>query len=195
MSLTAIRAGRLALACVAGALALGTTPTWAEDCLAPGQWLQPGGERLSPPALFRELAEQEVVLLGEQHDCMDHHRWQLSTLAGLHARRPDMVIGLEMLPRDAQPALDAWVAGELDEQAFLDDSRWRTAWGFDPELYFPSCTSPGCTGCRCRPSTSPRSCAVDWSTRAGRRCPRRSASPSARPPSPGGLPRAPRRGL
>ena len=137
MPLTATRAGSLALACVAGALALGTTPAWANGCLAPGQWLQPDGERLAPDDLFPELAEQEVVLLGEQHDRMDHHRWQLSTLAGLHAYRPDMVIGLEMLPREAQPALDAWVAGELDEQAFLDDSNWRTAWGFDPGLYFP----------------------------------------------------------
>ncbi|MCG6656605.1 PDZ domain-containing protein [Halomonas campisalis] len=137
MSLTATRAGCLALACLAGTLALSAAPAWADTCLAPGEWRQPGGERLSPAELFSDLAEQDVVLLGEQHDRMDHHRWQLSTLAGLHARRPDLVIGLEMLPREAQPALDAWVAGELDEQAFLDESNWRTAWGFDPALYFP----------------------------------------------------------
>jgi uncharacterized iron-regulated protein len=109
----------------------------ADSCPAPGQWHQPGGERLDSTALFAELAERDVVLLGEQHDRMDHHRWQLHTLAGLHALRPDMVIGLEMLPREAQPALDAWVAGELDEAEFLDASNWHSAWGFDPELYLP----------------------------------------------------------
>ncbi|MCE8026104.1 ChaN family lipoprotein [Billgrantia aerodenitrificans] len=109
----------------------------ADSCPPPGQWLQPGGERLDSAALFANLAERDVVLLGEQHDRMDHHRWQLHTLAGLHALRPDMVIGLEMLPREAQPALDAWVAGELDEAEFLDASNWRSAWGFDPELYLP----------------------------------------------------------
>ncbi|MFO8002624.1 ChaN family lipoprotein, partial [Thioalkalivibrio sp.] len=57
--------------------------------------------------------------------------------AGLHARRPDMVIGLEMLPRESQPALDAWVAGALDEQGFLRESNWSSAWGFDPDLYLP----------------------------------------------------------
>ncbi|MCE8004940.1 ChaN family lipoprotein [Billgrantia ethanolica] len=109
----------------------------ADGCPTPGKWLQPGGERLDSTALFAELAERDVVLLGEQHDRMDHHRWQLHTLAGLHALRPDLVIGLEMLPREAQPALDAWVAGELDEAEFLSASNWRTAWGFDPALYLP----------------------------------------------------------
>ncbi|MDX5433577.1 MAG: ChaN family lipoprotein [Halomonas sp.] len=112
-------------------------PARAEPCPAPGQWYQPGGERLDGVALFAELAERDVVLLGEQHDSMDHHRWQLHVLAGLHALRPEMAIGLEMLPREAQPALDAWVAGELDEAEFLDASDWYAAWGFDPELYLP----------------------------------------------------------
>ncbi|PMR75727.1 ChaN family lipoprotein [Billgrantia endophytica] len=133
----ASRAGLVALACLAGLLAVSVTSVRADTCPAPGQWFQPGGERLAPDALFAELEERDVVLLGEQHDNRDHHRWQLHTLAGLHARRPDMVIALEMLPREAQPALDAWVAGELDEQGFLDQSGWRTAWGFDLDLYLP----------------------------------------------------------
>ncbi|MBA2779820.1 ChaN family lipoprotein [Billgrantia kenyensis] len=123
------------LACLS--LMAAALPAQADICPAPGEWYQPGGERLDSTALFGELAERDVVLLGEQHDRMDHHRWQLHTLAGLHAQRPDMVIGLEMLPREAQPALDAWVAGELDEAEFLAASNWRSAWGFDPALYLP----------------------------------------------------------
>lgn len=123
--------------CLAGALMSSAIVVQADTCPAPGQWWQPEGTRLTPDALFAELAERDVVLLGEQHDDVDHHRWQLHTLAGLHGRRPDMVIALEMLPREAQPALDAWVAGELGEQAFIDESRWNSAWGFDPALYFP----------------------------------------------------------
>lgn len=112
-------------------------PVSAASCPLPGQWLAPGGEPLESTQLMRELAQQDVVLLGERHDRMDHHRWQLHVLAGLYALRPELVIGLEMLPREAQPALDAWVMGELDEQAFLDASGWYRAWGFDPELYLP----------------------------------------------------------
>ncbi|KAA0010931.1 PDZ domain-containing protein [Billgrantia pellis] len=109
----------------------------AEACPAPGQWQRPGSAPLDSADLMHELAEHNVVLLGEQHEVTDHHRWQLHVLAGLHARRPDMTIALEMLPREAQPALDAWVAGELDEAAFLEESDWFSAWGFDPELYLP----------------------------------------------------------
>jgi uncharacterized iron-regulated protein len=106
-------------------------------CPAPGEWRDASGQRLSPDRLFEDLAAAQVVLLGERHDRMEHHRWQLHALAALQARRPDMVIGLEMLPRESQPALDAWVAGELDEQGFLMESNWASAWGFDPALYLP----------------------------------------------------------
>ncbi|WP_104203030.1 ChaN family lipoprotein [Billgrantia saliphila] len=120
-------------------LALAAPPAAAHSdaCPVPGEWLRPGDEPLDSSELLGELAARDVVLLGEQHERVDHHRWQLHTLAGLHARRSDMVIALEMLPREAQPALDAWVAGELDEAAFLEESDWYDAWGFDPELYLP----------------------------------------------------------
>jgi uncharacterized iron-regulated protein len=106
-------------------------------CPPAGVWLGTEGTPLDAGALFRDLAASQVVLLGERHDRLEHHRWQAHTLAALHAHRPDLVIGLEMLPREAQPALDAWVAGELTEQEFIARSRWYEAWGFDPQLYMP----------------------------------------------------------
>ncbi|MBF0250824.1 MAG: ChaN family lipoprotein, partial [Alphaproteobacteria bacterium] len=74
---------------------------------------------------------------GESHDNPDHHLWQSQTLAQLHARRPGMVLGFEAFPRRVQPVLDKWVAGELSESAFLEQSEWNTVWGFDPGLYMP----------------------------------------------------------
>jgi uncharacterized iron-regulated protein len=88
-------------------------------------------------AVFDRLSGQQVVLLGESHDDAEHHRWQLHTLAALHSRVPDMVIGFEMFPRRVQPALDRWVAGELDEEGFLEASDWDEVWGYPPELYLP----------------------------------------------------------
>jgi len=119
------------------ALLTGTLTTHAYgSCPQPGQWWQ--GERAtSHQALLAQAAQRQVVLLGEQHDAIDHHRWQLHTLAGLHALREDMVIGLEMLPRSAQPVLDQWVAGQLTETELLTQSEWEEAWGFDAELYLP----------------------------------------------------------
>jgi uncharacterized iron-regulated protein len=109
----------------------------ATACPAPGEWHGAQGDRIAVDRLFQDLAQAEVVLLGESHDRMEHHRWQMHTLAALQAHRPDLVIGLEMLPREAQPVLDAWVAGELSEAEFLSRTHWNTAWGFDPQLYMP----------------------------------------------------------
>jgi uncharacterized iron-regulated protein len=132
------RSFRLRSLCHGAALAwLAPLTAQADGCPAPGQWRVADGETLTTAGLMADLAGAGVVLLGEQHDRLAHHRWQLHTLAGLHAHRPEMVIGLEMLPREAQPALDAWVAGELDESAFLEASNWYQAWGFDPDLYLP----------------------------------------------------------
>ncbi len=139
----------LALALCLSATILSATAVRAQDtpavtvlpappaCVAPGVWTDGEGKRLTIATPLRRIAEFPVILLGEQHDKPDHHRWQLHTLAGLHAHNPDLAIGLEMLPRRAQPALDRWSAGELDEAAFLAASAWATVWGFDPEMYLP----------------------------------------------------------
>ena len=62
------------------------------------------------------------MLLGEYHDRPDDHRWQLQTVAALAAEHPAVVLGFEMFPRRAQPVLDRWVAGELDERALLRET-------------------------------------------------------------------------
>ncbi|OJA06409.1 ChaN family lipoprotein [Halomonas sp. QHL1] len=105
-------------------------------CPSPGQWWQEE-QPLTNSELLTTAAQQQVVLLGEQHDEIAHHRWQLHTLAGLHALRDNLVIGLEMLPRSAQPTLDAWVADELDSATMLEQTQWDEAWGFDSALYMP----------------------------------------------------------
>lgn len=116
---------------------LGLIPTVAlATCPTPGQWWMEE-QPLTTRQMLSAAAQHQVVLLGEQHDEIAHHRWQLHTLAGLHALNDEMVIGLEMLPRSAQPSLDAWVAGELDADTLLEQVRWEETWGFDAALYMP----------------------------------------------------------
>jgi hypothetical protein len=107
-------------------------------CVAAGSWLDPAsGESLAADQLVASLAERPVVLLGEAHDDAEHHRWQLHTLAALHGRHPDMVLGFESFPRRVQPVLDRWVKGELDAGAFLEEVDWPEVWGYDAALYLP----------------------------------------------------------
>ena len=102
------------------------------------QWLDPAsGETLPTEQLFTRLASTNVVLLGEQHTTIQHHRWQSYVLAALHSRNSNMVVGFEMLPRRAQPVLDAFSAGTLTEDAFLEQSEWDEVWGYDADLYLP----------------------------------------------------------
>lgn len=112
----------------------------AAACLAPAVWAVPESTRPRndhPTAILAAMANRDVVLLGEHHDDVDHHRWQLQTLAVLHAHRPEMVIGFEMFPRRLQPVLDRWVAGELSDTEFLTQVEWEKVWNMPPELYLP----------------------------------------------------------
>jgi uncharacterized iron-regulated protein len=82
-------------------------------------------------------AAMPVILLGEQHDSMPDHQWELATIERLYAANPALVLGFEMFPRSDQPVLDAWVAGRLTEAAFLEQADWKHVWGFPPPLYLP----------------------------------------------------------
>lgn len=101
-------------------------------------WLDPNsGTLLDHAALMRRMAARQVVLLGETHDSAEIHRWQLQILTCLHLLRANIACGFEMFPRRVQPTLDAWVAGTLTTEAFLEQVEWNTVWGFPPEIYLP----------------------------------------------------------
>jgi len=109
-----------------------------KQCVAPGTWVRMQDRRvLTNGEVLKYLSQQQVVLLGEHHDNPDHHRWQLQVLAGLYALRQDLAIGFEMFPRQVQPVLDKWVAGDLSETEFLKQSNWYGNWSFDPAFYLP----------------------------------------------------------
>ncbi len=101
-----------------------------------GSWFDPAKAAGVPhDRLIAAIAARPVVLLGETHTNPRHHRWQLHTVAALHGRNPNMVLGFEAFPRRVQPALDRWMRGDLSEQAFLDQTEWNQVWKFDSELY------------------------------------------------------------
>jgi len=130
----------LARICCIALAALSLETSAAGRCVAPGQWAVPADAQVRPIAVdrvFVQLSQRHVVLLGETHDDPDHHRWQLHTLAGLHALHPRLIIAVEMFPHRAQKALDQWVAGELTEEQLLTHTEWRTVWGHDAALYMP----------------------------------------------------------
>ena len=131
----------LVLPLLAGTLTLAhAAPHAVATCGQPGQWLIPAepAARLETTAqMLERLANQHVVLLGEIHDSLDDHRWQLEMLTALHQRHPDLAIGFEMFPRRLQGVLNQWVNGQLSEAEFLRQAEWDKVWGFNAEFYLP----------------------------------------------------------
>ena len=114
--------------------------TAGQTCLNPAAWTMLDGNQprlTTATAVLTGMAKRDVVLLGEQHDEDDDHRWQVQVLAALQAQRPSMVIGFEMFPRRVQPVLDSWVAGNLTVTQLLEQSQWDSVWKLPGELYLP----------------------------------------------------------
>ena len=118
------------------ATVLAACATVRHRCVPQGLWVSPATlHPVADPVWAAPL--RPVVLLGEQHDSTADHGWELDTITRLHAAQPSMVLGFEMFPRAAQPALDRWTDGRLSEADFLQQTDWAHVWGFPPSLYMP----------------------------------------------------------
>jgi len=85
------------------------------------------GELVALDAMLDRLATADVVFFGETHTDETTHRLELAVYEGLLQRKPgQVVLALEMFERDVQQVLDDYVAGRIDEQQFLAQSRpWQ----------------------------------------------------------------------
>jgi uncharacterized iron-regulated protein len=68
---------------------------------------------------LKDLTDAQVVILGELHDNVNHHRAQLSIIKALQATGKPLAIGLEMFRADSQASLDEWSGGEMSLAEFL----------------------------------------------------------------------------
>ena len=87
--------------------------------------------------LLDAIAGRRVVFVGESHDRYEDHLNQLKVIEGLKRRGKDLAIGMEFFQQPYQGALDAYLAGGLDEAEFLRRSQYFDRWRFDYRLYRP----------------------------------------------------------
>jgi uncharacterized iron-regulated protein len=92
-------------------------------------------QALSFAAIMEQLGEKRVVYVGESHTRYEDHLLQLRVIRALFAQNPKLAIGMEMFSREAQPVLDRYLAGELNEREFLKQSGYFSKWGYDYRLY------------------------------------------------------------
>lgn len=87
--------------------------------------------------LLDRLADRRAIFVGESHDRYEDHLNQLAIIQGLHARGKPLMIGMEFFQQPFQPALDAYVAGTIDEAEFLRRTQYFDRWRYDYRLYRP----------------------------------------------------------
>ena len=87
--------------------------------------------------IIPQLDSARVVYVGEIHDDYAHHLAQLAVIKQLHRRHPDLAIGMEMFQQPYERHLEAFIAGELDEQEMLRRTEWFDRWRYDYRLYKP----------------------------------------------------------
>ncbi|MCU0573115.1 MAG: ChaN family lipoprotein [Syntrophobacteraceae bacterium] len=85
--------------------------------------------------LISELSKAQVVYLGETHTSIEDHRIQLKIAEALHGSSPDLMLAMEMFPRESQEILDRYSQGQLSEEEFLKEVEWEKVWGFPFPLY------------------------------------------------------------
>ncbi len=111
-------------------------PAWAAPDLDQAIAVIDGhtGDALTLEAMLDRLASADVVFLGETHTDETTHRVELAVYEGLLERRREVVLAMEMFERDVQPALDAYIAGQIAEREFTERSR---PWGQYRSAYRP----------------------------------------------------------
>ena len=87
--------------------------------------------------ILEDLTTADIVYLGETHDSVADHAAQLEIVAALYRDDPKLAIGMEMFQRPFQTALDAYLAGEIDEAELRDRTEYEERWGFPWEYYAP----------------------------------------------------------
>ncbi len=96
-----------------------------------------GSAILSFPHMLEKLTHVTVVFMGEAHTRFQDHEVQLRIVRYLYASGGTLWIGMEMLQRQHQPALDEFIAGTLDADGFQKAVDWPRIWGHTFGLYAP----------------------------------------------------------
>jgi uncharacterized iron-regulated protein len=84
----------------------------------------PGSDQpASVEAVAAAVVDADLVALGELHQTPGVHRTHHALLRAMYARRPNMVIAMEMFERDVQTVLLQYLGGVIDEGEFRAKSR------------------------------------------------------------------------
>ena len=88
-------------------------------------------------AIYRQLLPYRVVYLGETHDDAGFHQVQFQVVKSLFESGKKIAVGLEMFQVPFQKVIDDYLAGRIDEKAFLKGTEYFKRWKFNYRFYRP----------------------------------------------------------
>ena len=86
------------------------------------------GTCLTWSQLMDDVAESDVIIIGETHDDATGHRVQLAIVEDVLDRWPQSALSMEMLDRSEQAVVDDYLRGFIDRESFFErtaQTRWR----------------------------------------------------------------------
>jgi len=110
-----------------------------EICTPTDKLLLPATQQLLDKSeMVNIIKETSGIMLGEKHDELADHEWQLEMLKQIYSIKKDKtVLVIEMLPTNVQSVLDAWILDAIDTEKMLKDTDWKTYWNDTFPLYQP----------------------------------------------------------
>ena len=110
--------------CGMRSIALLLSLSWLGSCAVGPRIIATNNDTVrSGSAVADAVIDADVVVLGELHDTPDVHRTHHELIAAMYARRPNMVIAMEMFERDVQNVLLQYLSGLIDEGTFRAAAR------------------------------------------------------------------------
>jgi len=95
------------------------------------------GEEISFEEMVERMGRYRILLLGEEHDRMDHHLLQSRIIRAVAARSGTPAVGMEFFQQRHDRSLKRYVSGDLDEEGLLDEIDWYGGGGLDFGYYRP----------------------------------------------------------
>jgi len=102
------------------------------------------GEETPLAEAAKGFARGGMVVVGEQHDQLEHHKAQLAVIKAARQAGLDVAVGLEMIQHRDQELLDRWISGTMRSREMQDV--FVRNWGFNYNLYrfiFEYCREQG----------------------------------------------------
>lgn len=112
-------------------------PVWAAPTTTPVIETIKGTRDINFQEWVKELAQAQVIYLGETHDRPADHQAQMDIIQALFQEKSGIALGLEMFQRPFQGVLHRYLAGELTEVELQQKSEYAQRWGFPWSFYAP----------------------------------------------------------